>query len=426
MTFKLPFVASVLVMTCAVMAAPKVVVPKTVLEEADLDRLELSHHWVANLPMIDDDTVQRVFLVDDTLYVLSENHIVYSLTADSGLLRWTHRLTDPEYKVIAPTHLSKAGGAGPVMFWTTTGFLLIDRYSGDLLQRFLPEFATGSPPLGIENSVFMGSSDGRVYSLALKVSGQDEPLKRWEVYTDGPVTAKPQMYGLGNLVFASQGGAVFCCSAVDKSYKWSFRTGGPIVADPAIDDTGAYVASTDRSLYKIQLGTGDRLWRVRFPASLLRGPVVTAHTVFQQCAGHGISALDSDMGTELWRHKDGKVFVAHHRDRDVIFTELGTVDLLDHDTGKILASVAAPAVHLAVSNPLDDGVYLVTRAGRVLCARMADIPYLRRQQIQAARQRLTLPPIQTRTGEAADERDEADSQDDENPADDPLRSPRDR
>ena len=50
------------------------------------------------------------------------------------------------------------------------------------------------------------------------------------------------------LLFASQGGTVYSCRAADKALNWAFTAGGPILGDPAVDERGVYVASTDRSL----------------------------------------------------------------------------------------------------------------------------------------------------------------------------------
>jgi hypothetical protein len=76
----------------------------------------------------------------------------------------------------------------------------------------------------------------------------------------------------------------------------------------------------------------------------------------------------------------------------VLLTAKGTVDIVEHQTGAVRSSILAPAVLHAVPNPLGPAVYLMAGDGRVLAVQLDTVPYLRRQQIMAARKQLNLPP----------------------------------
>ena len=362
------------------------------VDAAQLQQAGFVKFWQARLPLVDGDTIEEGFVVDEAVYVTTDFGNLYALTADAGLLRWSANLTEPDYRIFPPTHVLPVDGAGPVVIPTTTEVFVFDRFSGNELERFAPEFATGSAAVAFNHHLLMGSSDGRFYSLVFNHPKLDKPIKRWEVMALGPVTASPVLYGGGQLLFASQSGRVFSCRASDKSFNWSYSTGGPIVADPVVDSTGAYVASTDRALYKLNHYTGMELWRVRFPRPLNEGPTVIAGTVYQYCDGQGLTALKADDGSEMWRHGSGRTLAAHSSVGDVVFAPGGRVDVLDHETGIVRASIDAPRVFKAIRNPLDDAVFLLGRDGRVLCIRLDSVPYLRRQQVTAARRRLNSPP----------------------------------
>ena len=273
------------------------------------------------------------------------------------------------------------------------------------------------------NTLFAGSSNGRFYSLALSRQRAGRVVTLWEVEAGGPVTATPVLYGGNKLLFASQNGVVFSCIAVGKGFDWAFRTKGSILGDPVVDESGVYVASLDRSLYKIHRGIGREIWRTRFPSPLPDGPIVTAHTVYQFCPDHGLFAVDAANGEEKWVSESARSFVAHSGDRDVLFTRDRRLEVVGHETGDVLQSIdAAPAV-VAVSNAQDDAMYLLARDGRVLCARMESAPYLRLQQVQAARERLNLPPLDEA---AMAQQGTQDRDDQEDRSGDPLRSRRDR
>jgi len=363
------------------------------VSEAALQQAGFIKFWEANVPLVAGDTIRDGYLVDEALYVVSTGGSVFSLKADVGLLRWGAKLTEADYRIYPPAHIGQDDGAGHVVVPTTTAVFIYDRFSGDLKNRFRPEFAIGSAAVGLGKNLFMGGADGKFYSLSVDPRFPERPIKQWEVLAGGPVTASPVLYNRDTLLFASQGGKVFSCLAGDKTLRWSFRTQGAINGNPAVDDSGVYVASTDRSLYKLHSGIGTVLWRVRFPRPLTEGPTVVAQTVYQFCPEHGLTALDAMTGREKWRMEDGRTLAVHSPNGDVVFTTGNLLQVVHHENGEVLATVEAPSAFKAVSNSRDGSVYLLGRDGRVLCTRLDDVPYLRRQQVMAARQQLNQRPV---------------------------------
>lgn len=370
--------------------------PAYMLDADALQTAGFKKFWEARLPLVAGDQVKDVFLVEEAIYVTTRLGSVYSLMADVGLVRWAEHLTDPDFTIFAPAHLRYANGQGPVVIPTTTTTFVFDRYTGELVQRFTPAFATGGPAVGYDNNLFMGSTGGRLYSLILDPR-LSQPMIKWEVMAGGPISAAPVLYDRYNLLIASQGGLVASCFAKDKAYQWSYKTSGAILGDPVVDATGVYVASMDRSLYKINKSIGLPMWRTRFPRPLDKGPTVAGGHVYQYCDGKGITALDAEKGGELWVHPDGLAFVAHSDGGDVILTSKKMLDVVDPQTGSTRVSVAAPGVSKVISNGRDSSVYAFAADGRVVCARLDSTPYLRRQQIISARNQLNQPPIDEST-----------------------------
>ena len=367
------------------------------IDDAQLERAGLRKFWEARLPLGAKDVLEDGYLLDEALYVTSEGGGVYALKADVGLLRWGADLTERDYTIFPPTHVRTADGAGPVVIPTTTEIFVFDRFLGELIERFTPEFATGGGAVAYDHRLFIGSAGGRFYSVVFNHPRLDKPFKRWEVKVGGPVTARPVLYQGDHLLFASQDGVVYSCRAADKAFSWSYRTGGPIFGDPMVDAGGAYVASSDRSLYKLHPGVGKVLWRTRFPQPLQDGPVVAGQTVYQYCPGHGLTALDAGTGSEKWRQADGRFLAAHSPAGDVVFTADHRIVVVDHESGDVQATIDAPMIIKPVVNTLDDSVFLLGSEGRVVCIRLGNVPYLLRQQVTAARGRLNLPPTDEST-----------------------------
>lgn len=391
------------------------------VDEAVLQQNGLRTFWSATLPLKKGDSIENAFLIDEALYIVSDKGYLFSIKKDVGLIRWGMELTEADYTVFKPTHIRNADGNGSLIVPTTTATFVIDRYNGRQLGRFTTSFSTSSGAIAHENLLFVGSSNGRLYSLNMSMNGSLDPIVVWEVGTGGPITTAPLFAGWNQIVFASQSGRIFSCNASDKAYRWSFDTGGVILGDPVADDTGAYVASQSRSLYKVDINDGQPLWRVRFPRPLHDGPVVTSGTVYQFCQRDGLSALDAGSGQLKWKHENGFKLAAHNKAGDVIFTNDNHLEIVDHETGQMLGSVELNDPVDVISNTVGDGIYILGQGGQVLCVKLDDVPYLRRQQVLAAEKQLNLPPVISR-GELADQSGNRSSK---SASYDPLRSQRD-
>jgi outer membrane protein assembly factor BamB len=397
---------------------------RALIDDVELDRAGFRRFWDAQLPIAPGSEIRYASLVDDILYAVITDGTLFAIQADVGLIRWADRITGPDFTIFPPSHVRTADGNGPTLVATTTVTFLFDRYDGAQLARFRMNFPPGGRALAIGNRLFSGGADGRFYSYVMPVGGLKEPYKAWEVLVGAPVTASPILYDRDTLLFAAQNGGVYSCLASDKSYLWSFRTGSGVEGDPAVDASGAYVASADRSLYKLNLRTGQLIWRVRFETPLLDGPVPVAHTVFQRELKRGMIALDADSGQERWSLAGGRKLASHHRMGDVLFTENRQLAIVDHETGDVHGRIDTPAAMDVVTNVNDDAVYVVGSGGRISCIRLDDVPYLRRQQVEAARVQLNLPPPQR---SELDDFPASPAREPRDPASrDPFRSERDR
>lgn len=401
-----------------------VVLAEPVIDDASLRHIGLENYWSASLPLPQHDALRSAYLVDDALYAISEGGIVYALRADVGLIRWAEKLVEREYAVFRPTHLLAENARGPVVIATAGPLFIFDRYSGESLGRFKLPFPAGGGAAGIDDRLFMGGMDGRMHALLWDQAHGGRLLQRWEALTGGSVTATPVLFHGDRLLFvAARKGVVVACAAENREQHWAFSAEDGIMAEPAVDDQAAYVASLDRSLYKIDLRTGEVHWRLRFMGPLRESPVLGGATVYQYCAGQGLSAIDTASGEEHWRRPTGRAFAAATPEQAVVFTAERTLEVVDHDTGTVIAATWAGDTSEVVANVRDESVYVFSRDGRVQCVRPAGTGYLRAPLVQAARRRLTEPPPAEAAAPAPRDQEAAARDAAE---DDPLRSPRDR
>lgn len=417
----------------AALAPPRASAADPLVAHAALAEQDLTTYWTAHLPLVAGDRVREAFLVEDSLYVATDQGLLYSLAAEVGLIRWAEKLAEPGYRIHRPQHVTDPTGEPRLVIPTTSRIYILDRYAGHELAGFAPGIAIGGDPVAVDRWLFVGGADGRFHAFLWTDQPPPRIQKQWEVLTGSPVTAAPMLFDRDKLLFATLKGQVVSCFATDKALAWTHSTGGAITGDPAIDDTGIYVASHDRSLYKLDLVTGDVLWRHRAEVPLRRGPVVLANTVYLPIPEGGLMALETDSGAARWRI-DGRVeFAAHDAARDLLFQHDGKLLVVDHHRGTVRATLAATGAGLSLANTDDEAVYLFAVDGRIQCVRPSRAEYLRARHVEAARRRLTLSPGREPADDSGDS--SADSPDGvggargdstDRDADDPLRSPRDR
>ncbi|RME36860.1 MAG: hypothetical protein D6788_10725 [Planctomycetota bacterium] len=386
------------VMVVGGLLAPTVEAGAELVDPFALHEAGISRYWQARVPMEAGDTIERIELLDDTLYVVTDGGSVFALTAETGLVRWGASITAAAYPILPISHLRTADGTGPTIIPTVTGVLLFDRYSGERLHTFSFPVRVGGRILGTRDALYFGGAKGRFYAYRLLGHGKAAELfKAWEAMSWGAVTASPVFLDERTLVFASEGGFVFACRADDKALVWMARTAAPITADPAVDEHGVYVASLDRSLYKLHPTTGRVVWQRQFPDPLEEGPIVIGDTVYQWSPHAGMTTLDAKTGAVRWVCEPGRVLTSHTAGGDWILTKDRRFAVVDHDRGEVKQTIAVPDVDGAVSNPRTDFAYLFNRDGRVVCLKSDGATYLKRQQILAARRLLQKPPPPVQT-----------------------------
>ncbi len=403
-----------------VLTAPALCEP--LVAQEDLEEAGFRLHWEANLPLESGDTVVAGYLRDEVLYVVSDFGRLFAVTRKSGLIRWAAEVTAPDYTIYPPTHVVTVDGTGAVVVPTATETFVYDRYSGRRLRRFQPGYTTAGPAVAVDDVILSGATANRFYATRVDLQQNLAPRQLWEVATDGAVTAQPLLFDRDYVLFASRAGTVFACRTIDKKLRFRSKVGGSIIGDPALDASGVYIASTDRSLYKIDLDDGHIIWRVRFETPLETGPVVVAHAVLQASDCAGVTAVEADTGKVRWRVPEARAFASHSKAGDVLFSNRQELLVADHETGDVYFQVPTTDVVDVTPNTSSDTVFLLGRHGTIDALRIGDIPFLKRQQIMAARRKLNQRPVREdaaskRTAKPKPKRDPR--------ADDPLRSKRD-
>ena len=154
----------------------------------------------------------------------------------------------------------------------------------------------GSPAVD-ENSVYVSSSDGRVYALDMSLGDEkwkSEPLsdKLWTT----PVIKDSTLY------VSTFDGHIYTLSTEDgRILPWTFEGEAGFVSSPVLYKDTIFVGSFDRNLYAVKIGADKPLWK--FPAGnwFWAAPVISEEIIYAGCLDGKIYAIDADSGKEVWK-----------------------------------------------------------------------------------------------------------------------------
>jgi outer membrane protein assembly factor BamB len=82
--------------------------------------------------------------------------------------------------------------------------------------------------------------------------------------------------------------------------KWAFKTGGPIVASPAVADGVVYITSTDAFVYAVDQETGKEKWKLKTRMPIASSPTISGGLLYLVTSSSGLAAIDIATGQIKW------------------------------------------------------------------------------------------------------------------------------
>jgi len=256
---------------------------------------------------------------DGTVYFGSDDHNLYAVEAQTGLLKWkfaTQGLVRSRPAIIA----------GLVYFTSDDGFLYaVDAQRGQRRWRMdIGNFSeskkrenpgtspdpTGfdylqSSPIGVDGWVCVGSADGNVYAL-----DADTGKINWMFQTGQKVRAAPTAYG-GIVYIGSWDGIVYALDALTGQERWQTPIGGQIQTTALVANGLVYTASRKASVVALDAQTGEKKWERDYGYNnwVESSPVLMGGIIFIGSSGNQfVLALDSQTGEVLSAYMDRVFF----------------------------------------------------------------------------------------------------------------------
>ena len=304
-------------------------------------------------------------LVSGRLYYLKNNGELYSVTAETGRVRWRERIgglaaSSPAVgggKVYA---VANKGGEGGIEGSGPARVVALDTRTGRVRWAKRLSSASESSPLATEGRIYVGSQNGTVYCL-----DADDGRIIWRHREKGAVKAAPA-FSQGRVFVAAYGGTVTALNARNGRVVWSagtsgrsFGRAGNFYSTPAVKFGRVYVGNTDGRVYSFAASSGKLAWSRSTGGFVYAAPAVAdvpgmKPAVFIGSYSGRFMALDARSGKPIWtRGGYGKISGAASVIGDVVyFSSLSRRRTwgLGARTGRTLWSLGRGAFNPAISD----------------------------------------------------------------------------
>lgn len=343
-----------------------------------LSAVDYTKFWQIALPLRPGQRLTRdAYVVDDQIYVSTNEGFVYAIHADTGAVRWEREVTRRGFRLRQPCHIGK-----DVVFATPTTVLKLDRIYGEPtgISDFGFACATGVATDG--SRLYVGSFNHRFYAYDVA-----SLYEIWKATTAAPVESTPVIHG-PRLFVASGDQSVSAMTARNKKLRWQSVVSGPVTADLVVDDNGVYAASRDNSLYLFDFLFGEVRWRARLSGPLDEPPVLTKDLALQYCAADGIAAIEiaieKDDKRVRWKHANGRTALTTDARNAFIASNGALLDVVSLTDGTFLRSIPTDGFEIGIPSPKNAAIILASPDGRIFCARPKGTPLPTADQVKEA------------------------------------------
>ena len=348
-------------MSAAVMGASESnAAPAELISPALIDRAGWTWNWQVKLPVRAGEAVDRMYVFDDYLYVLTGSNLLFCLDRTTGTTRFLTPLSSHKLPVCNPVYQEKK-----LWFLVGNEMVVVDPWAGIIAEKHSFTQIGNTFECGLslnDNYIYITGSDRRLHAFARE--------GHWRLFTatadnDSPIISLSASNQ--RVLFATQAGNVVAM-AEDKAAKlWQFDTTGTIRSELVVADGMVYIGSQDAKLYKLDIRTGQLAWPTPFYAGdRLAKPVVLGRKVVYLPAGAmGVYGIAQDSGRAIWQATQGIGVLTETDTYAFVLSRPGVLNVMDNTTGKQVYSVNFSQVTRFAAKMDEPRLYVADDSGRV-------------------------------------------------------------
>lgn len=327
------------------------------LKEAGMQR-----QWQVQLAIKPGESVERMFVFDQHLLVLTNRNYLFGLNRTDGKYRFEARLAETRLPVCDPLYVD-----GKLYFLIGREMKVIDPVSGALLRSAVLTEVENNTQCSLtknETFVYMAGIDQRIHAYRIE---PNDYVQLFTATADDDSTITSLVATADRVFFTTESGSVVAMEAERPVKVWQFNASGPIIAPLVMDGEDLYAGSLDTKVYKLTAAKGAPAWPTPFYTGdkIQTAPVVGETVVYQYAGRSGLYAIDKQTGRRIWNVPSGRSMLCESGDAAYIFAQPGVLMVMDNRTGRERFSLNMAKVNRWAVNEVDSTLYLADRQGRV-------------------------------------------------------------
>jgi outer membrane protein assembly factor BamB len=355
-----------------------------------LSGVDLKYHWTLDLKLDDGVTLERIWQLDEEVYCLSSESVLFCVDAEIGHVRWSMALPDIQANVFPPSHYNGMLMTGnrltigqiedptriprlepfdAVLITTLSKLLVIDQDSkGDpnVYRNIELDFAANTGATSDGESAFIGSTQGTCEAILLGPA-----IPRWDLAVRSQIKARPETAARRTYVAgtADSDNTLYCLRSADEyQVMWRQMLPGPVSADLHVDQRGCFVPCQRNVLMAFDTVSGDPLWPAVPMEGVLTRPVqVSAQSVFQYAEYDRFYAINIVDGTTRWTMPEGRTVLAAMDGKIYLLDQADNLRIVDEIMGTPVATLPLSGFDHFVPNTQTPAIFTATRDGRLFC-----------------------------------------------------------
>ena len=317
--------------------------------------------WESELPIKKGETLAQLVLLGNRVYAISSRNYVVSMDKDTGKNVFSRTIAPEGFPI-----------TGLVLYGDTIlcvgGSKLeeLDVETGKRRSHVDVGFGITCPAARNSGFFYVAGTDKRMH-----VYRADDRVQIFEAAAINDSAITSVVADDDFVIFATDAGDVISVAPDVPRRLWQFKAAEAVAGQVVKDWMSLFFASEDTNVYRLDVvGLPEKtrlIWKYQAAAVLDRAPRVTQEVVYQPVRGKGLTAIDKETGSRLWRVPGGVDLLAEARGRAYVITEGEKLVVMDNAKAKRLHSVNFAGATVYLSNTGDDKFYVADKRGRVAC-----------------------------------------------------------
>jgi outer membrane protein assembly factor BamB len=323
------------------------------IDPTQADKIGYLASWYQNLELPGSQRVVAADRLGDLLVVREEpSPIVTAISLSDGRIKWQRQFGKRGDLLFKPLR------SGDRLFFTTELRLTeVDARNGAIKQRANFDVVNATDPVLFENTLVFATEGGVMVGYHV-----NRKIRQWKHAMPRRLAAP--MVQKGSLFLATDvAGHYALFDASNGTRVWRGRTFDAIRSEPAIDSDTVYLASTDQSVYAVDLRSAQDRWVYRGETAIKKPVRRIGRHLFVLPEEKGLLALDHKSGDLRWQVKQPLTPVAEQQGQLLLFGK-DQLTLIRSDSGVVISDAPCDPMQSVIAGP-EGSVVLVTPDGRL-------------------------------------------------------------